>query len=482
VSVVAGGIRCPRCGGSDVGKYGYRVRKDGIVPRYYCKKCGFRFPEDYKQTKEARLQSYIKNDKGIVYKFVVGKETLKSICEQVLEDFRNQTKNFDVSISTLNRAIIKKAMKLPSWRDHLQIRKIWEKFRYVMGIDLTTIKIRGKKYQFLMIFDIPARIPLVYTILPDKRVLTIARVLEQLRAAGYVPCLVVSDMEECLIRAIKRVYGNVPVQWCLYHIRVYLDKYMPNKKNMSDEVRSFQDEVKTKIMKIAYAPDRRKQKMLVKELKELVESTTMPKRIRTAINNFLKKLKYCHPRDEFYRLAGDCDKSYYYNNLCENAMKQVKELKNKMHGFKNVEAAQAYINAYWHYKIKEKLDGGDLQAEKERFDPTLQLFLVSEKVNLAEISKDIEADLRLLKENAEHLGLKVIGNYAFQKEYLNRKHRELIMKRPKVVEEASKILGVDAETAQQVLEELGIKIKYKDMDVKKAKLKYPQIHLDLYIT
>jgi len=468
VCVVAGGIRCPRCGGDSLGRDGYRVRKDGIVQRYYCKKCGLRFPENYKQTKKARLPP------DLAYLFVVKKETLDNIIERHVD--------FKVSRATINRRIMEDAKKYPSWREHVQNPKVRKKFGYVMGIDLTVVKIEGEKHQFLMVFDIPGRIPLVYTILPDKRVLTIAKVLEQLRSVGYVPRLVVSDMEECLIKAIRTVYGNVPIQWCLYHIQAYLDKYMPNKKKMSDEVRGLQDKVKTKIMEIAYAPNRRKQQMLVKELKELVESTTMPKRIRMAVNNFLKKLEYCHPRDEFFRLAGGCDKSYYYNNLCENAMRQLKEIIREKRGLKNVEAAQSYINVYWHHKIEEKLKDEDLQTEKEMFDPTLQLFLVLEKVNLAEISKAVEADLQLLKEKAEHLGLKVIGNYAFQEEYLKRKHKEIVMKKPKAVEEASKILNVDIETTQQVLSALGIKIKYRDIDVKKAQLIYPQIPLDLYIT
>jgi len=57
------------------------------------------------------------------------------------------------------------------------------------------------------------------------------------------------------------------------------------------------------------------------------------------------------------------------------------------------------------------------------------------------------------------------------------------MRRPKIVEEASKILNLDIETTQQALGELGIKIKYKDMNVRKAKLTYPQapLNLDIYI-
>lgn len=436
------------------------------MQRYYCKKCRRSFSEVYKQKKKSRLPP------DLAYLFVVKKQTLDSIIEKYVD--------FKVSRTTVNDRIIEDAKKYPSWREHVQNSKVREKFGYVMGIDLTVVKIKGKKHQFLMIFDIPSRIPIVYVILPDKHVSTIAKVLEQLKAAGYIPRLVVSDMEECLVRAVRRVYGNVPIQWCLFHIQRYLNKYMPNNKKMSDEVRSLQDKVKTKIMKIAYAPNRRKQQILVKELKELVKSTSMPTRIQRAINNFLKKLEYCHPRDEFYRLGGD--DNAYYNNLCENAMKQVKELESRMHGFKNAEAAQAYINVYWHYRIKEKLDDEDLQMEKEKFNPTLQFFLDSEKINLAEISKDVEVDLRLLKETAKQLGLKVIGNYAFKKEYMKRKHRELIMKRPKTVEEASKILNLDIETTQQALGELGIKIEYKDMDVRKAKLTYPQIPLDLYIT
>jgi len=468
VSVVAGEIRCPRCGGSNLRLNGYRVRKDGIVQRYYCKKCRRSFSEVYKQKKKSRLPP------DLAYLFVVKKETLDSIIEKYVD--------FKVSRTTVNDKIIEDAKKYPSWREHVQNPKVQEKFRYVMGIDLTVVKIKGKKHQLLMIFDIPSRIPIVYAILPDKHVSTIAEVLEQLKSAGYMPRLVVSDMEECLIRAIRMVYGNLPIQWCLFHIQRYLNKYMPNNKKMSDEVRSLQDKVKTKIMKIAYAPNRRKQQILVKELKELVKSTSMPTRIQRAINNFLKKLKYCYPRDEFYRLAGDNDKSYYYNNLCENAMRQIREMEREKYGFKNVEAAQAYINVYWHYKIKEKLDNEDLQTEKEKFNPTLQFFLGSEKINLAEISRDVEVDLRLLKEKAKQLGLKIIGNYAFKEEYLTRKHRELIIKRPKTVEEASKILNLDIETTQQALGELRIKIKYKDMDVRKAKLTYPQIPLDLYIT
>jgi len=466
VSVVAGGIRCPRCGGSDLGRDGYRVRKDGIAQRYYCKKCGLRFPEDYKQTKKARLPP------DLAYLFVVKKETLDSIIEKYVD--------FKVSRTTVSRKIMEDAKKYPSWEENVRNPKIRKKFGYVMGIDLTVIKIKGKKYQYLHISDIKGKMPVVYIVLPDKRELTIVKVLEELKSAGYVPRLVISDLEKVLINAIKKVYGGVPLQWCLFHIQRYLNKYMPNKKRLREEVRSLQDEVKAKIMAIAYAPNRRKQSKLIKELRGLAKTTTMPNNIRNVINNFLKNLKYCHPRDEFYRLGGD--DNAYYNNLCENAMKQVKELESRMHGFKNVEAAQAYINVHWHHRIKEKLDDEDLQPEKEKFNPTLQFFLDSEEINLAEISKHIEVDFQLLKQKAEELGLKVIGSYAFKNEYLNRKHRELIMKRPKVVEEASKILGVDVETAQQVLEELGIKIKYKDMDVKKAKLTYPQIPLDLYIT
>jgi len=66
-------------------------------------------------------------------------------------------------------------------------------------------------------------------------------------------------------------------------------------------------------------------------------------------------------------------------------------------------------------------------------------------------------DLQLLQKTAEQLGLKAIGNYAFKKEYLTRKHRELKIKKPKTVEEASKILNLDIETTRQILIEFRIK-------------------------
>ena len=81
-----------------------------------------------------------------------------------------------------------------------------------MGLDLTELRIGGKIHQYLHVVDIPSKIPLAYQILMDKKAETIAKVLRELKSAGYVPKLVISDLEANLIKAIRSVYGNVPIQ------------------------------------------------------------------------------------------------------------------------------------------------------------------------------------------------------------------------------------------------------------------------------
>ena len=195
---------------------------------------------------------------------------------------------------------------------------------------------------------------------------------------------------------------------------------------------------------------------------------------------FLKNLKFYYTRDELYRIG--MQHRYYYNNLCENAMGQVKRLAKKMGGFKNLRATQSYINVLWYDKIKPLLKEEENQPKKKEnsdFNPTLQIFIESHKINLEEISRDIEIDMQLLIKEAERLNLKVIGKYAFKREFLEKKHVELMLKKPKTVGEAAKILNLDVETTQLVLHEIGIKTIFTDIYVNNAKLTYTNIQTNL---
>jgi hypothetical protein len=82
-----------------------------------------------------------------------------------------------------------------------------------------------------------------------------------------------------------------------------------------------------------------------------------------------------------------------------------------MHGFKNRENAQKYIDAFWFLKRKKRAENHSIKITKEETETKLPLF--KKTTNLAELSEDTSIKLEVLKVEAEKAGYKVIENFIF---------------------------------------------------------------------
>ena len=462
--------QCPRCGSSNVRPKGYAYRKStGENSRVWrCTKCGYRFIGN---TLRARRRSDLPDD--ITIKYLKGFKSLNSLKDNI---------SLSQSVSTIHRRIVKDASTYPSWRDLLKrddVRKAWGR---VMGLDTTGIKIKGSTYTFLFVADIPSRLPLAYKILRSREAKLVVNVLREIRASGYRPKLIVTDLAEELLKAVSEVFPGVPVQRCLFHLKYWLKKELPTKrksKRMDEatrkKIRMWKEVIKV-ILSVALAENEAERR---KQMNKLLRMNVDGK-ARDVIRRFIEKLHYCHTLNEIRKLG--CELNHLYNNVCENAMREVKDLMRRMRGFKNLRNTAAYIKVLWYTRTMEILKGIPLDEEKHvtNYNVPLILFEGENVINLRELSNITGINVENLIAEAERSQMTVIGEYALRMRYINEIRKTLHREKPKTIGEASKILNLDVNLLTQLLPQLQISPIFHQINPKHAEIKYPT-NLDQFI-
>lgn len=322
--------KCPKCGSDE-----YFIKTPNIyvkslgrhVKLLRCKKCFYRFREV----------------------IIIKRQVDSSSCPNLFDNYLNVTslktlKNVmgsQHSKATLHRWLVKNLDNYPTWKERLPIFS--KKYSHIMGIDATGIRIRKKMYYYLHIVDFPNN-HLAYEILERKNIEDIKAVLYEIKSAGYAPTVVVTDRAKELVNAIREVFPNAIIQGCLFHLKLWLNKKLPIK---FDAIYSPQDElwkkIKVTIIQIASAANDELRQRYVKGLKSML--VPVDARVMRVVNSFFRDLTYYHTMQEL-SLFG-CKSEWRYNNVCERAMRSVKNLSCKMSGFKNLVLAKKYINAMW---------------------------------------------------------------------------------------------------------------------------------------
>ena len=464
--------RCPRCGSRNIGpkSYVYRKSTDEDVRMFRCKDCGFRFRGSILVKRRWRHSSL---PEDIVIKYLEGFENLRSVKEIL---------SLPQSVSSLYRYIIELASTYPSWTELLKREDVRRAWGHVMGLDTTEIKIGGSRFIFLFAADIPSRLPLAYEILPGKEAKLIADVLQKIKTSGYRPKLIVTDLAEELLKATSEVFPDVPVQRCLFHLKYWLDRELPTKirskragETVRERIRRWK-EVKKRILSIALAADEMERQKRIRELLKM----DVDNKAKDVIRRFIEKLHYCHTLNQIRELG--CELKHLYNNVCENAMREVKHLQRRMRGFKNLKNAKAYIKVLWYIKT-EKILKRTPPSETERVTSyTIPLILFEGEgiINLKELSETSGISIENLASEAERLGMTVIGEYALTRKCINKISATIYKEKPKTVGEASKIIDLDVNLLIRLLPKLQINLVFHQIDPRHAEIKYSP-KLDFYM-
>lgn len=456
--------KCARCGSTDVRPKGYaNTKRLGIVRVLRCRACKYRF-----RSKTVGGHRLVNLPQSIVEKY------FESTSVKNLRDMLN----LDRSEKTVHRWMTNQLRNQITWEDFLPELAERVEFSHIMGLDTTVIWIAGKRYYYLHVVDFPDN-HLAFEVLETEDAESIKRVLQQIKvSADYVPTVTVIDMANELLGSVKDVYPTSVIQGCLFHLRSWLDKRLPSKR-LSDPIRAQNwDALKSLIMAVALARDREEQEKYLDELRHKLFFPTIEQNGRKVIKDFLKNSKYYHTLNEL-TLFG-CKPEWRYNNLCERAIRSVKELSGKMYGFKNLELTTKYINAMWITNMRKKIEAKSENLSERNNAATyslpLDLFTYGKYIDLEEAARAYNVKTELLKSEVEKMGYAVTGNIAFSKDYLNIILQEIQSKQPKTLYDLMKITNLSCHHSIDIIRAIGLKIKYSSLDPQGMLIRYEPGH------
>ncbi|MGB9960349.1 MAG: hypothetical protein ACPLKQ_07525 [Candidatus Bathyarchaeales archaeon] len=440
-------LHCPSCGSINVGPKGNIITKTlGKVKLLKCRDCGRRFRERY-----VRDVKRVNPPPDLLEEYFRAKSVRNLV----------QMRNLSRSDKTVHRWMVNQLKNHVTWEDFLPEMAERVKFSYIMGIDTTDLSIASKKFYYLHVVDFPNN-PITYEILENRDAKSIKEILLKVKAlTGYEPVIAVMDMAKELLRAVKDVYPNAIIQGCLFHLRDWLDKRLPTKKVSDPHKVQEWDSVKSLVMRAALAIDYDEKEKYLNMLREFL-SKSADKNVRKTIRDFLENADYYHPIQELAVFG--CRPEWRYNNVCERAMKSVKDLSRKMCGFKNLDLARKYINAMWIIDTKKKIESISSNMHKEKgseaYTLPLTLFSYDRYIDLEEAVRAYNISMDMMRSRVEMAGYIVVGDVAFAKDYIDMILQRVLRERPKTLQELMNLAGLDFNSSIKVAEALGLKLMY----------------------
>ena len=366
----------------------------------------------------------------------------------------------EASITTYYRSVVEQAKCYPGWRDLLYVPEFRKRWGFIFGIDTTSLKIRGREYYYLHALDMPAKDHLAYEIMENEDATSIGNVLRTLRNAGYYPNLVVTDLAPEILSAVREVFPNVKIQGCLFHLQRWLNKQLPTiKKRIDKQTLQLWNAVKVKIMEVAKAENTETRQRHLAELKDIRLDEASARVVKT----FLDNLQYYHVFQDLIWLG--CKREYRYNNFCERSIGEIKDLKREKRGFKSLENARKYIDAFCFLKRKKRAEDHPIKITEKKINTKLPIF--KKVTNLKELSEDTSIKFEVLKMQAEKVGFKVIENLAFSSEWLKEAREKLEKANPKTLKDGIKLIG---DVPWGTFKLLGFDIKVCSLDPSKILL------------
>jgi len=443
-------LRCPRCGSTNVKPKGFAVRKwSGLTRIYICQVDNTRFRADPCHKWKAE-----KLPKDLVVRRL--SHSLRELKDDLSREMGEQEK---VSLTTLHREIQRRLQNVPTWTDLLMDEEVRSKWGRIMGVDTTPIKIGGKPFVLFYAVDIPSKCPLAWEILPCKSSHEIEKILLKVRESGYYPTLIITDLAQELIKAVKTVFPESKIQGCLFHLLNWLNERLPIKKRGVDpETRGRWIIVKRKILSVALAPTSERRKQAIGELQTIYPN--LDERAKDTVINFIQNLASYHT----FKALKDfgCSLRFAYNNVCERGFEEVKLHASRMKGFRKLESTRKYLDAVFVYKLGAKKTYQTLS--RDATDGTVRLllecFAEGSIINLKEISEVTNISLDSLRKQAEECGFTVASHLAFTQRYIKSLHAKLLKNMPTTLGEAMKLTGFDFNTLNELLPKIGFMIKW----------------------
>jgi len=449
------GLRCPRCGSTEVKPKGYAVRKCGTARIFRCCSCNRRFRDN-------PARGWKSSD--------LPEDLLERYLIHSLRRLKDEVGGSEISISTLYRAIKHRLRKVSNWRSLLEDGEIRKSWGYIMGIDLTNIKVGGKIFQLLYVVDVPSRLPLAWSILPDKSADSIKQILMEVKRAGYNPKVVITDLASELLKAVAEVFPNALIQGCIFHLLLWLAEGLPmQKRDINPETRHKWAIVKRKILAAALSPTEERRKRELEDLYTLYKD--LDERAKSVVLNFISNLKYYHTFQQLGEYGFNV--TYLFNNACERAFGDVKSLKLKMRGFRRLANTIKYIDLLFLQKVNEN------KTQKSEVNGAVNLILktlITGGILNLRIGEFLNLDIELLSEQAEKCGFIVAAGHAFTKSYVEKLRRLLLRCKPSTLKEAAKLTGLDIDILRELLPKAGFRIKWRSL--LEEEITYPSENLD----
>ena len=201
---------CDKCGSHNIVKNGMRHNKSGVVCRFLCKDCGFRFTD--KQGFRRRRSDPEKIALALDLYF-------RGLSVRKVAEHFKQVYNLDVSHMTIYRWVEHYSRLAANWMNHQQVQTgtRWH-------IDETVVKVDGKARYLWNVLDGESRF-LLATHVSDNRSLANTRkpMKNAKKATSNRPTEVFTDGMQSYAKAVRKEFGSskkgVRIYWSP-HVRV----------------------------------------------------------------------------------------------------------------------------------------------------------------------------------------------------------------------------------------------------------------------
>ena len=188
-------IKCDKCGSTNIVKNGIRKNKSGIINRYLCKNCGYRFTDNNGFKKRRNEPEKIALALDLYFRGL----SIRKIAEHF-----QQVYNFKISHMTIYRWIIHYSKITSEWMDKQQVPTgdRWH-------IDETMIKIDGKLYYLWNVLDSESRYLLATHISKDRDLPNTRKPIQKAKkATSDRPLEVFTDGMKIYPKAIMKELGK----------------------------------------------------------------------------------------------------------------------------------------------------------------------------------------------------------------------------------------------------------------------------------
>jgi len=226
-------------------------------------------------------------------------------------------------------------------KDAIQVaRELHPHWSRCLGLDSKALKISGLERYLLLAADLGTQDAVNFALVERENYDVFSTFLREIkRKIGYVPRIIVTDLDPAWFKAIHHVYPDIPIQGCVVHMERIIDRLMPKRSRTMK-----QEELKILIRRFLYASSLIEANQSLREIKNRRDEWT-DDGFRQAINSIIahRKVLTTHLK---------VPESFRDNNITESIIDKV-EMKLKMiRGFKKMNCARNSLKlAIMHYRF-----------------------------------------------------------------------------------------------------------------------------------